>query len=97
MQVMLAFHRFTNILQRNHECFEIIIDGVAIIMNWKQYSSHVVLRDGIIVKYIIAIEAKSLQLSSSIFFCISTSFLDAHSLNYYWNKINQLQESINPK
>ena len=68
---------------RNHECFKIIIDGMATIMNGKQESSHVELRDGIIVKYIIAIEAKKFRLSLFIFLCISTSFLDAHSLNYY--------------
>ena len=56
---------------------------MTIIMNGKQEFSHVELRDGIIVKYIIAIEAKNLQLSPFIFLCISTSFLDAHSLNYY--------------
>ena len=60
-----------------------MIDSVAIIMNEKEESRHVELRDENIVKYIIAIEAKNLQLSPFIFLCISTSFLDAHSLNYY--------------
>ena len=76
------------ILLRNHDCVKIIIDGMAIIMNGKQESSHVELRDGNIVKYIIAIEAKKIS-TFPFYFLLHFNFLSWRTFPELLLKQNQ--------